>query len=109
MPQSYISVKGLEALFRSPKRLQYFLRASSKARLRTEGNAAPGFRDQLILAACEDLCHTLFRAHRFDELSTGQKAEMLRQLSRRFSADINQLCRVTGVSYAEAAGLLDSL
>lgn len=109
LPQSYISVKGLETLFRSPKRLQYFLRASSKARLRMEGNAAPGFRDQLILAACEDLCHTLFRADRFSDLSLDQKAEMLRQLGRRFSADINQLCRVTGIPYAEAARLLDSI
>ena len=109
LPQSYISVKGLEALFRSPKRLHYFLRASSKARLRMEGNAAPGFRDQLILAACEDLCHTLFRADRFSDLSLNQKAEMLRQLGRRFSADINQLCRVTGIPYAEAARLLDCI
>ena len=32
---------------------------------------------------------------------------MLRQLRFRFSADVNQLARVCGLSYAEAARLLD--
>ena len=109
LPASYIPVQGLEALFRTPKRLGYFLRTSSKARARLEGTPLPSFRDQLIHAASEDLCHTLFQAAGIHELQAQQKAELLRQLGRRFSADLNQLCRVTGIPYAEAAKMLDSL
>lgn len=108
LPESYVPVKGVESLFRTPKRLGYFLRTSSKARLRLEGNAVPSFRDQNILSACEDLCHSLFRVERIEDLNEEQEAELLRQLGRRFSADLNQLCRVTGISYAEAARMLDS-
>jgi len=108
LPESYVPVKGVESLFRTPKRLGFFLRTSSKARIRLEGDAMPSFRDQIILSACEDLCHSLFRVKGVKELIPEQKAELLRQLGRRFSADLNQLCRVTGIPYAEAAKMLDS-
>ena len=107
-PGSYIPVKRVESIFRTPKRLNYFLRTSSKARLRMEKDPMPSFRDQNILAACEDLCHSLFRVSNIDELSAERKAELLRQLGRRFSSDLNQLCRVTGIPYSEAARLLDT-
>ena len=107
LPESYVPVRGVEALFRTPNRLNYFLRSSSKARARLEGSAIPAFRDQLISGACEDLCHSLFRTGGITHLAEKQKAELLRQLGRRFSADLNQLCRVTGIPYAEASKLLD--
>ena len=108
LPESYVKVKVVESLFRTPKRLGYFLRTSSKARQKLEGVAAPSFRDQNILSAREDLCRSLFRVNLIADLSVGQKAELLRQLSRRFSADLNQICRVTGIPYEEAARILDS-
>lgn len=107
LPESYVQVKGVEALFRTPKRLGYFLRTSSKARQRLEGGVAPSFRDQNILSASEDLCHSLFRVNRISDLGVEQKTELLRQLGRRFSADLNQICRVTGIPYEEAARMLD--
>lgn len=109
LPQSYVNIRGVEALFRTPKRLLFFLRSSSKAKLRLEGHAAPSFRDQIIHSACEDLCHALFRVNHIGDLSEEQKAELLRQLGRRFSADINQLCRVTGIPYADAARMMDGV
>ena len=108
LPESYVQVKGVESLFRTPKRLGYFLRTSSKARQRLEGEALPSFRDQVILSASEDLCHSLFRVERITDLGEEQRGELLRQLSRRFSADLNQVCRVTGIPYEEAARMLDS-
>ena len=109
LPESFVPVKGIEALFRKPKRLSYFLHSSSKARQRLESGAAPSFRDQNILSASLDLIHSLFRADSIAELRDEQKGELLRQLERRFSADLNQLCRVTGITYSEAARLLDSI
>lgn len=108
LPASYMSVKGLEEYFQTPNRLNYFLRTSSKARLRMEKKSAPAFQDQVILAACGNLCQSLFRVKTVADLSREQKSELLRQLCRRFSADINQVCRVTGIPYAEAARMLDS-
>lgn len=108
LPESYVSKKGVEALFRTPKRMNFFLRNSSKARARLEGGVAPSFRDQNILPVCEDLCRSLFRVNKITELGQEQKAELLRQLARRFSADLNQICRVTGIPYEEAARLLDT-
>lgn len=108
LPESYVPVKDVEALFRTPKRLGYFLKTSSKARLRLKGGAVPSFRDQNILSACEDLCRSLFRVNRICDLDMEQKVELLRQLSRRFSADLNQICRVTQIPYEEAAKMLDS-
>lgn len=108
LPESYVPLKGVESLFRTPKRLGYFLRTSSKARKRLEGNAVPSFKDQIILSASSDLCQSLFRASNIRELTEEQKTELLRQLMQRFSADLNQVCRVTGIPYAEAAKMIDT-
>ena len=109
LPQSYVDVKAVETLFITPRRLNYFYNNSSKARKKlesAEGNL-PSFRDQVILPAVDELCRTLFQKHSFQELKEEEKTEMLRQLRFRFSADVNQLARVCGLSYAEAARLLD--
>lgn len=108
LPESYVPVAGIERLFRTPSRLGFFLRTSSKARARLEGPAVPSFRDQVILSACEDLVKSYFRAHGVGDLSSDQKAELLRQLQRRFSADLNQLSRVSGIPYEEAARIMDA-
>jgi hypothetical protein len=98
----------VEALYRSPKRMNYFLVTSSKARKRIEsGERLPAFRDQTILAALPDLCRSLFGKDAFLSLSLEEKAEFMRQLRFRFSADINQIARMCGLTYAEAARLID--
>lgn len=108
LPESYVQVQEMEDLFRTPKRLGFFLKTSSKARHRFEGGAVPSFKDQNILSAGVDLCHSLFKVNGISDLKVEQKAELLRQLSRRFSADLNQICRVTGIPYEEASRLLDA-
>ena len=108
-PGEYVAVKGVEALFRSPKRMNFFLRNSSKARKRLESaeEHLPAFRDQIILAAVPELCRSLFFKESFHELQTGEQVEIVRQIRFRFSADANQIARVCGITYAEAARLLD--
>ena len=109
-PRSYICVKMVEKLYRTPTRMQYFLNNSSKAKKRLESSAGlPAFRDQVILDGLNDLCSTLFGKQRPEELTQEEKAELLKQLRRRFSSDINQLCRVTGFSPDEAGKMLDSI
>ncbi len=109
-PDSYVDTKFVEGLFRSPKRMQYFLTTSSKARkiLSPERESLPSFRDQIISEALNDLCHSLFRKHDAHDLSSAQLSELLKQLKYRFSADINQLARVCGLSYQDATSLLES-
>ena len=108
-PASFVSVRFVEQLFRTASRYNYFLQRSSKARVRLQDGPAPSFRDQNILTVLPDLCQSLFRKSRTKDLSREQTAELLRQMKFRFSADLAQLSRVLGLSYEEAAGLLDSI
>lgn len=111
-PISYIDVKMVEQRFRTPKRMIFFLNNSSKARKRfatEEENHLPSFRDQTVLAALPDLCRSLFQKNDFTALDNAAKVECARQLRYRFGADAHQIARVCGISYAEAAALLDSV
>ena len=110
-PCEYVAVKGVEALFRTPKRMNYFLQNSSKARKRLETTEEhlPAFRDQSILASIQDLCRSLFLKDSFRELLEDERVEFVRQIRFRFSADANQIARVCGLSYAEAARLLEAV
>ena len=110
LPSSYVRKDLVENIFRTAKRMDYFLRTSSKARLRIESasESQPSFKDQIVLAAISDLCRTLFQKQSFEELSNSQKSEVLRQLRYRFSANVHQLARVAGLSYDAAARLLDA-
>ena len=109
-PSSYVDVKWVETLFRTPRRLNFFLANSSKARQRLEsGEKLPAFRDQTILSTLPDLCRSLFHKDSFGQLQPDEQSEFARQIRFRFSADATQIARVCGVSYADAARLLDSV
>ena len=107
LPDSYVCAEFVESLFRNPARMGFFLNTSSKAKLVRESNG-PSFRDQTIVCAVIDICQSLFRKQSVESLNKEEKQEFLRQLQRRFGADLNQLCRVTGLEYTKAANLLDS-
>lgn len=106
LPESYIAVNYVERLFRSSSRYSFFLNNSSKSRIRMDNNPAPSFRDQSIIAAASDLSRSLFRADSIEQLSEEDLSELMKQLRRRFSADIKQLARVTGFSYSEVTKYL---
>ncbi len=109
LPQSYVATDAVERLFRTPARMNYFLNSSSKARKRIEVEKnLPAFRDQVILQALPDLCQSLFQKPDFQDLSTLEKTEFLRQILFRFSSNVNQVARVCGLTYADAARLLDT-
>lgn len=111
LPESYVGVSTVERIFRTPGRLNYFLNTSSKARKRLETgeDQVPAFKDQVISHALPDLCQSLFQKAGFKDLSASEQAETLRQLRYRFSSNVNQVARVCGLSYAEAAKMLDSV
>lgn len=109
LPYNYVNIKVVEGYFRSAKRMNYFHNTSSKAKKRMDAaeENLPAFRDQVILAAMPDLCKSLFQKNTFLELNVSEQTELLRQLRYRFSSNVNQLARVCGLSYPEAARLLD--
>ena len=109
LPDSFVAVRFVESLFRTPKRLVYFLNNSSKAkaRLHQREEGLPSFRDQVILSALPDLSHSLFRKQRFEDLTEGERAELIHQIRFRFSADLHQIARILGLPYPEVARLLD--
>ena len=110
LPESYVPVSLVESLFRTPKRLNWFLLNSSKAKARLSHaeSPSPAFRDQSIADGIQDLCISLFRKYSFKELNPEQKAELVQQIKRRFSIEPAQIARVAGITYEEAAELLDS-
>ena len=109
LPDSFVAVRFVESIFRTPKRLAYFLNNSSKAkvRLNQREEGLPSFRDQVILSALPDLNQSLFRKPRFEELTEGERAELIRQVRFRFSADLHQIARILGLPYSEVTRLLD--
>lgn len=110
LPSSYVSGEFVERLFRYPKRMDYFLRTSSKARKRLEAGqeSQPSFKDQTIVRIIPELCLALFNKTSFKELSEEQQTEFLRQLQFRFSSNVHQLARITELSYDETARKLDA-
>lgn len=111
LPESYTERVFVERLYRTPSRMQYFLLNSSKAKvaLSVAESHIPSFRDQSIMAAIPDLCQSLFHSSSVSELPTESKSFLLKELRRRFSADVEQLARVTGIVRAEVIRLLDVL
>ena len=109
LPESYVNVKYVEAVYRNPKRMNYFLVISSKAKkkMETSEENLPSFQDQVILAALPDLYRSLFQKRRFEELSPSEQIESLRQIRFRFSSNVHQIARVTGLTYEEAARMMD--
>lgn len=110
-PNEYVDVRSVERLFRTPKRFNFFLNRSSKARKRIEtaDDRLPAFRDQSILQSMPDLCRSLFEKESFSQLMPDEQVEFVRQIRFRFSADANQIARVCGLTYTEAARLLESV
>ena len=110
LPESYVPVTLVESIFKTPKRMDFFLRNSSKARRRLEfkGNDLPSFRDQVLYAAIPDLCQSLFGITGISDLDTKQTTELVRQLRRRFNADVRQIARVTSLNMEDAARMLDA-
>ena len=108
LPRSYVDTAFVESLYQTPKRMNFFLMSSSKAQQRLEGKAIPSFRDQSLLNASLDLCRTLFRRNSPKELTTEQIVLLLREMRWRFSADINQLSRILGLTYKDAAKLFET-
>ena len=105
-PRSYVRVDVVESVFRTPKRMNYYLSSSSKAKFMKE---VPSFEDQVVSMAAKSLCVSLFRKGSMGELIREQASELLKQLRYRFSADPKQLARVTGLQYPEVCAMLDSV
>ncbi len=108
-PDSYVDVAFVERLYRTPKRMNYFLMNSSKAKktMANNENKVPSFRDQLVIASIPDLCRSLFGVCSIKELNDNQTMELIKQLKRCFYSDVNQIARVTGLSYSDVAYRLD--
>ena len=108
LPESYVDVLTVESVFRTPQRMNFFLRNSSRARKKLESDvSAPAFRDQTIVSALPDLCRSLFQKGTVAELLVEELSELARQIRFRFCSDATQIARVCGISYSDVAKLLD--
>lgn len=110
LPESYVQVQFVESRFRTPKRMNYFLSNSSKARQRLNAgdDKIPAFSDQVIASAIPDLCHSLFGARNAAGLNSVQLSELFRQIRFRFSTNIEQIARTTGFPPETVTRVLDT-
>ena len=108
LPESYVSVRFVESLFRTPKRMNYFLQNSSKAKrvISRLDEKLPSFRDQVIVTVLPDMCFSMFKESDWSKLDRQQQAVLVDQVRRRFDADVNQIARVTGIQYQEIVKIL---
>ncbi|MBO6096186.1 MAG: hypothetical protein J6P56_02585 [Bacteroidales bacterium] len=67
------------------------------------------YKKGTLTVALPDLCRSLFGKDKFKELLPEEQTELMRQIRFRFSADVNQIARVCGLSYAEAARMIDGI
>ena len=111
LPESYVNTAFVEAIYRRPGRMGYFLNNSSKAKNRLESGEKdiPVFRDQLLLPFVRDICRALYNKSSVKDLKPAQQAEVLRQMRFRCSSNINQMVRVTGIRYEDVVRLLEGL
>ena len=98
----------VEAIFRTPARLNYFLNTSSKARqvLESENSVMPSFRDQSLVVLAQDIVFSLYRKSRLSDLNKSEKQRLVYELRRRSGADPKQLARVLEIPLDEVSALL---
>ena len=110
-PEYYVDVDYVETRFKTPQRMNYFLTNSSKAKKKSSGSEPnlPSFRDQTILQMLPDLLDSLYNKQSFKQLNPEEQVDLARQIKYRFSSDVHQIGRVCGISYSDAARLLDSI
>ena len=108
LPESFVRKDMVEAVFRTPGRLNYFLNTSSKARhvLESENALMPSFRDQNLAGFAQDICFSLFRKTSFSVLEEPEKQRLVFEVHRRSGADPKQLARVLEMPPTEVATLL---
>lgn len=110
LPKSYLKVKFVESVFRTPKRMLYFRSNSSKAKATLDKKiaASVSFSDQTLIMAINDLCRGLYQITDAKYLTREQKEELAHHLHRFFKADAHQIARLLGFSYAESTSVLES-
>ncbi|MBR5700647.1 MAG: transposase [Bacteroidales bacterium] len=111
LPESFVRKDMVEAIFRTPNRLNYFLNNSSKARkvLESENGMLPSFQDKCLVIMTRDICASLFRKTELSDLTDREKKRLVYELHRRSGADLKQLSRVLEMSPAYVAEILSQL
>ena len=108
LPESYVCWSKVEALYRTPNRMSFFLRNSSKARRILEERKAmlPSFKDQSLVLFAKDICLSLFRKSEIIELEEAELQRLVYELSRRSGSDVGQLARVLGLRPRDVSAML---
>ena len=105
VPWSFIHRKFVEDVFRTPKRMEFFLLNSSKARLEGPEETLPTFKDQTIIVLAKDIARSLFRKEEFTNLEGEKRERLVHEVRRRTKADVKQLARVLGIPAKEIAAM----
>lgn len=109
-PRSYVDVQYVESLFRSPKRMNYFLMNSSKAKALREKKLTDSFSfsDQVLIMATNEMCRYQYQNKNVQDLSRNELEDLAHTLRSFFRSDANQISRILGLTYSECVDILDS-
>lgn len=104
-PESFICSGFVQKLFRTPRRYDFFLRNSTKAKAKFESGKSmvPSFKDQIIIAAIPDICNSLFWTNDYKSLDEKDLSRLIHELNHRFCADPKQIARILGIEPSEVA------
>ena len=93
----------------SGRRQARLLHSKAKRRLLSMDADIPSFRDQVIVMALPDLCKSLFGTETLIGLDQEQFKELFRQLRYRFSSNVEQMARISGIPIESVIRYLDRL
>lgn len=110
LPRSYVDVKYVEQLYRTPKRMNFFNVNSSKAKALMEKKITDSFSfsDQVLILATAEICRYMYQKQEVSELTRDEQVEVAHTLRQFFRCDAHQIARVLGLNYSEGANILES-
>jgi len=106
-PHSYVALEFVQQLFRTPKRLGYFLSRRKNTHEIIERSGMSIFRDQVVMNAIPDILRTRFSKEAVSELSASEMVELVFEMKYRFHSNSKQVARVTGLSVDVAEKLIE--
>lgn len=111
LPESFIWKDFVESLFKTARRMNYFLNNSSKSRkvIEKREQIQPSFQDQSLVYVMRDICYTLFRQTSPEKLSDAEQERLVYELRRRFGPDPSQLSRVLGIRPETLADIISRI
>ncbi len=101
-PGSYVEYAEVEKMYRSPKRLLYYLSKNSdmEYEIGTGTISKTRYRDSELSASLDALSSEMFSVRSYSMLRIEDRFRLAKEVRRRYGASVLQVARVTGIEAA---------